>query len=224
MDPYFHRLFAGKKGIEIGGPSPVFREELPVYDILGSLDGCNYSPNTVWSDNNGEYVYAPNKSGKMFIAEASNMSGLADASYEVVISAHCLEHCANPLKVLKEWARVLRLGGVLLTIVPIRKHTFDHRRPITTFAHLLQDYYEDKDESDLSHLEEILALHDLSRDPPAGTLAEFRLRSLDNMANRCLHHHVFDIQLAEQAYEFLGIQIHFTASFSNHHLIIGTKR
>ncbi len=62
----------------------------------------------------------------------------------------------------------------------------------TSVDHMLEDFRQDTQEDDLTHLPEILEKHDLSRDPGAGSIEEFRRRSLDNFHNRCLHHHVFD--------------------------------
>jgi hypothetical protein len=54
------------------------------------------------------------------------------------------------------------------------------------------DFENDTGEDDLSHVPEILDKHDLSRDAAAGSFEAFRQRCLDNVDNRCLHHHVFD--------------------------------
>ena len=40
--------FENKKGIEIGGLSQIFKDEIPIYSILNSLDGCNFSTKTTW--------------------------------------------------------------------------------------------------------------------------------------------------------------------------------
>ena len=88
--------------------------------------------------------------------------------------------------------------SVIILILPRKDNNFDHNRPITEFEHLLEDFTNDVDESDLTHLDEILNLHDLSLDPPARSFEEFKQRSLENFSNRCLHHHVFDGDLVHQ--------------------------
>ena len=57
---------------------------------------------------------------------------------------------------------------------------------------MFEDFKNGTGEDDLTHLPEILELHDLACDVGAGTFEQFRARSLENFSNRCLHHHVFD--------------------------------
>lgn len=46
------------------------------------------------------------------------LEGVADASLDFVVSAHCLEHVTSPLDALANWLRVLKPGGHLIVIVP----------------------------------------------------------------------------------------------------------
>ena len=81
--------------------------------------------------------------------------------YQCILSSHVIEHLSNPLKTL-EWKRHLIKPGFLL-IVPYKENTFDHRRPNTTFSHLLEDYEANTSETDQTHLNEIRQLHDFSK-------------------------------------------------------------
>ncbi len=190
-----------RTGLELGGPSRVFsaRAILPVYPSALRIDNVNFASQTAWEaglKDGGEFHFAAGKPpGRQFLREATALTGIADASYDFVLSSHCLEHVANPLSALHEWRRVIRDGGHLLLILPNPRHTFDRRRPTTSLAHLHEDYLRQTGEDDLTHLPEILALHDLALDPNAGSLEQFRARSLLNAQNRCLHHHVFDLPL-----------------------------
>ena len=38
----------GGAGLEIGGPTKLFRRDLPVYKVVAALDGVNFSHTTVW--------------------------------------------------------------------------------------------------------------------------------------------------------------------------------
>jgi SAM-dependent methyltransferase len=185
-----------KRGLEIGGPSEIFRRSyspLPIYRHIASLDNCDMSRTTVWATHSDDYDFSPGKTpGRTIVCDGSDLSSVADQRYDFILSSHNLEHFANPVKALREWKRVTRPGGSLILILPNYAKTFDHRRVPTTVKHMLEDYERNTQEDDLSHLPEILQAHDLSMDPAAGSAEQFRIRSLNNFTNRCLHQHVFD--------------------------------
>jgi len=202
--------FRGATGIEIGGPSLFFQYIVPLYPVVTKLDGVNFSSQTMWEGKiqKGEHFnYYKDKVGFQFISEASDLSEIKTGSYQFLISSNCLEHVANPLKALQEWIRVVSPGGYLFLVLPKKSSNFDHRRPITLFEHLLDDYQNNTSEHDLTHLDEILALHDLTRDQAAGSQENFKKRSLENFSNRGLHHHVFDLPLIEQMFKHFGVSM-----------------
>lgn len=206
----YRELVEARAGIEIGGPSAAFRagNVLPLYPVVGSLDNCDFSDHTVWAEHGKDFVFDDaHRPGKSFFCEGSDLTPVADASYDFVLSSHNLEHFANPVKALREWQRVLRPRGVLVLILPYYRNTFDHRRTPTPVANMMSDYVSCVGEDDLSHLDEIMAQHDLERDPGAGTPEQFRQRSLDNVNNRCLHHHVFDEHNSRALLTELGFQV-----------------
>ena len=230
LGPY-HESVRGKHGIEIGGPSHIFSDDgaVPrIYAVIASLDGVNFSTNTVWEgaiqSGPSQYLYrAANPAGHRYIAEASRIP-VPDASYDFILSSHCLEHSANPLKALIEAKRILRGGGYAIYVLPMKEHTFDHRRAVTTFADLVKHFERDTQEDDLSHLSEILQLHDLSKDLAAGTFEQFTRRSLNNKDNRCLHHHVFDEALLRQCFAFVDMPVvRFDAVAPFHEIILVHK-
>src|SRR5207302_6447701 len=90
---------------------------------------------------------------------------------------------------------------------PHKEGTFDHKRPVTSLDHLKDDLASGRGEDDLASLPEILALHDLSMDPPAGDFAAFKARSERNVENRCLHHHVFDTHLVSEMLDWMGFRL-----------------
>jgi len=204
-------LVEGKRGIEVGGPSEVFRNSrswLPIYRHIGVLDNCDFSATTTWAQHSQEFVFDPRKSpGKTIFADGSNLSVVPDQSYDFVLSSHNLEHFANPVKALKEWQRITVKGGLLILVLPNYRYTFDHLRQPTLVSHMLADFEQNTPETDLTHIPEILDKHDLSLDKAAGTPEEFRSRSLANYQNRCLHHHVFDELNVEGLLLSLGMKI-----------------
>jgi SAM-dependent methyltransferase len=206
-------MILDKYGLEIGGPSAMFSKRglLPIYPFLKSLDNCNFATKTVWE---GEvtagytFHYDKNKScGIQYVLDATNLKEIPSAQYDFLLSSHVIEHIANPLKAIAEWCRVIKDDGNLIIILPDKDGTFDHNRKVTSFEHLIDDFKKNIDESDLTHLAEILKYHDLKRDPDAGEFEGFKLRSIKNYENRCLHHHVFDTGLAVQLFAFMKLQI-----------------
>jgi SAM-dependent methyltransferase len=218
--------FAGKSGIEIGGPSQAFsrRGVFPVYPLVGNLDNCNFGAHTVWEgalQQGKTFVFDSAKpAGQQYLAETTALGELPSAAYDFVLSSHMLEHTANPIQALLEWKRLLVDDGVLVLLLPDKRHTFDHRRPVTTLEHLIDDFKAGMKEDDLTHLPEILALHDLERDPDAGDMEAFKARSLRNVENRCLHHHVFNVRLARGLVEHIGMTVHSAEEIRPHHILL----
>ncbi len=217
--------FQGQLGLEIGGPSDVFRRfaALPVYALARRIDGVNFSSTTMWEGRIREgmtYEYAQGKIGRQFIGEASSLSKIQSRTYDFLISSHALEHCANALKAMSEWRRVIKPGGLMLLVLPHRQDTFDHLRSITPFEHLLEDESREIDETDLTHLDEIVALHDLARDAPGLTHESFLARALKNHENRGLHHHVFDEDLLRRMFAHVQVTPLFADYARPMHLII----
>ncbi len=196
-----------KLGLEIGGPSSLFKLQLPIYPLVKNLDGLNFSSSTLWEGNIQKglsFNYYKNRNGQQFISEATSLLEIKNDSYDFVASSNCLEHVANPLKALFEWKRVLKMNGYLILILPKKESNFDRKRSDTPFEHFLDDYNKDVDEKDLTHLDEILQTHDLDLDPLAGNFENFKLRSQQNLTYRGLHHHVFNQKTIQQSLDFCG--------------------
>ena len=192
LNNHLTQITMNKFGVEIGGPSGT---GTIIYENAIRIDNVIFSKETVWSNHSDEYKYYDGKTGKLIINDAVNISLVYSQVYDFVFSSHSLEHIANPLKAIKEWLRILKKGGYLIIIVPEKSACFDHKRNYSKFTTLLSQYEKNVGEDDLSTLPEILKNHDLSMDLPAGDLDSFRLRSLDNFNNRCLHHYVYSDEL-----------------------------
>jgi SAM-dependent methyltransferase len=204
-------LVKGKKGLEIGGPSFVFQggvRPLPIYPLVGSLDNCDFSRATVWASHSDEYAFSPGKpSGKNIFRDASDLSSIPDHEYDFILSSHNLEHFANPVKAMLEWKRVIRSGGSMIVVLPHYRYTFDHRRTPTNVDHIFEDFAQNRQEDDLTHLPEILDKHDLALDPGVTSAEAFRQRSLANFENRCLHHHVFEEANSCELFTRCGMEV-----------------
>jgi len=213
-------------GLEIGGPSGVFADNgmLPLYRHVKSLDNCVFSAETVWEGKRAAgqtfFFHSAKPPGTNFICEASNLFSIDDHVYDFVLASHSLEHTANPVRALKECIRVTKAGGAIVVVLPHYRFTFDHRRSPTPVAHMLEDYDRGTEESDQTHVAEILELHDLSLDPPAGTPDQFHSRCMRNFENRCLHHHVFDENNSQELLRATGLNVLVTEFVKPFHILI----
>jgi len=206
-------LVERRRGLEIGGPSAIFARDgvLPLYPLFERLDNCDFAGETIWHGEAAEgspFVYDDERPpGRRFVRDATALEGIADGTYDAVISSHTLEHVANPLRALSEWKRITAAGGVLVLVVPHLENTFDHRRPVTTLAHLEDDFARGTGEDDGTHIEEFVALCDLSRVPDALSRRAFEERTRDQSANRTVHHHVFDTELVVRLLDRAGYEL-----------------
>jgi hypothetical protein len=218
------QLATGRAGLEIGGPTAMFQRSLPVYPVIERLDNVNFSNSTTWEGEITEgntFAFHPRRApGRQYILEATDLASIPDGAYGLLLSSHTLEHTANPLQALSEWRRVLAADGCLIMVLPHKEGTFDHRRPVTTLEHLIADFEHRTGEDDLSHYDEIMALHDLALDPGAGSPAAFATRSKDNAVNRCFHQHVFDTNLALAVIDQAGFQALAVEPLLPHHIIV----
>lgn len=219
-------LLVDKAGLEVGGPSNNFSDKgmLPIYSVVRSLDNCNFGNKTMWEGTlvqGQKFVFSPTqKAGYQYVCESSYLKDITDAKYDFLLSHHALEHMANPIKVLMEWVRVLKNKGILVLVLPHKSTTFDRHRPVTKLSHLIEDYRDNVGEDDRTHMQEILDLHDLKRDPYAGSKADFKKRTENNFENRGMHHHVFDNQLVIDLLDHVGLQFELLENHAHNHIIV----
>lgn len=215
-------LFLNLSGVEVGGPSYLFNSN--IYDVMKECDGINFSHNTVWWNDGGNgYLINGIQKGQIIISDVTDLKQIADEKYDFCISSNILEHTANPIKALYEMKRIIKKKGYVLTVVPNKDTCFDHRRNITSFIHLLDDYKKDVDEKDMTHIDEIINKHDYQMDDGITSKHEFIERSEHNFENRCLHHHVFDENLLRLIYRYLGLEILSSGKIYSNWYVIGRK-
>lgn len=213
-----------KTGLEIGGPSAFFnlKSYFPVYVFAKRIDGVNFSSETVWEGKISEgmsYNYADEKKGFQYISEAGELNNIKNDTYDFLLSCHSLEHIANPIKTLKRWNDVLKKGGKIILVLPDREFTFDYNRPYTTFDHLLQDFNAGTNEHDTTHFEEIFRLHDITKDAMINSSEELKMRTEANFTNRCVHHHVYSLELVRELLTHCGFKIEYQQKAPPFHLV-----
>ena len=221
--------FDNQVGLEVGGPSALFnfKSAFPIYLHAKMIDGVNFSNHTLWEGEIKQgnlYSYYKNKQGFQFIGEAADLKGVKDASYDFVLSCHSLEHVANPIKALKDWSRVLKQNGRLVLVLPDKEFTFDHNRPITSLAHLIEDYNNNIDESDTTHFDEVINLHDFTFDAFVQSKEELIQRTHLNIENRAVHHHVFNLDLIKEMLIYCGFEMIHQQTYPPFHLVSVAER
>jgi len=78
---------------------------------------------------------------KIDICAEAHCLPLSAGTQEYVVSSHVVEHLPNPVAAFFEWNRVLKLGGVIVMIVPLPgAHPPDAGRPIVTVEELMEGY------------------------------------------------------------------------------------
>lgn len=90
------------------------------------------------------------------VDDGERLSTISDASQDFVVANGFLEHCRDPIGAIKNFMRVLKPGGVLFMAVPDKRMTFDVDRPVTPFAHLMQEHLEDSAETRREHFREAM--------------------------------------------------------------------
>lgn len=210
-------------GLEIGGPSSVFDRKglLPIYNVIKKLDGVNFSTNTIWEGvlKEGNNYQFGGKVGFQHIFDSVDLSAIDSERYDFLLSCHSLEHIANPIKALNEWKRVVRQNGYLLFVIPHKDKTFDHKRPVTTLQHVISDFEQRVTEDDTTHFEEVILLHDLSKDMGNESHVEFTKRVQNNFNNRSLHHHVFNARFTVELLTYMNLEI-LAAELCSHHIVV----
>lgn len=166
----------------------------PIYGIANNIDNLNYSDKTLWNESkkNGYFYFNKIKLGEQFIGEASDIEEIFNNKYDFICSSHFIQHCANPIKVLKGIKNLLKDDGCLLFIVPYSINTFDNKRKITELKHMIDDYNMDIREDDKTHMEEIMKNHNMIRDAGVIDYDLFIKRCNNNHQIRGCHHHVFN--------------------------------
>jgi GT2 family glycosyltransferase/glycosyltransferase involved in cell wall biosynthesis len=93
-----------------------------------------------------------------YIDDGERLMTFADNSQDFIIANHFFEHCEDPLGTLKNFARVVKPGGVIFMAVPDQRFTFDKNRQITTLEHVVCDYTEGPEWSRNTHFWEWVQL------------------------------------------------------------------
>ena len=148
------------------------------------------------------------------IDDGFHLSSLPAESEDFVVANHVLEHAPDAFGALKNWARVLKPGGVLFITVPLAANSFDRGRSLTPLEHLLEDHRlveagerEKFARRNLEHYREWAAIsipnvaHDAGRSPPPmdAESVETRARGYAEMGEE-IHFHTFSVESFRQIF------------------------
>ena len=133
-----HKYLDGLEGIEIGAAAHnPFGLNCKNVDYTDSLD-------TVFKK--GEIILCGETAKVDIVAEGDDLP-LEDKSVDYVISSHVIEHFYDPVKAMKEWARVAR--KYILIICPHAYRIPDEKRPITELSEIIARHEGDKPKPNL---------------------------------------------------------------------------
>lgn len=127
------KQFIKGEGIEIGAlhlPLKVYKAKVTYVDRMNVGDLRKHYPEL------GKFPFMRVD----VIDNGECLRKIKNESQDFVISNHFIEHCENPIAVLKNHLRVLKRNGTLYWAIPDKRHTFDNVRNLTTVDHINNDF------------------------------------------------------------------------------------
>jgi SAM-dependent methyltransferase len=191
--------------LEIAGPTLLFTKDykFSIYDIFPNIDNINLY------NLKDSYKFTKNSdNNKLYNNTYSDIKDIKK-EYNIIINSHVIEHMANPINTLNEYKKVLSKNGYILSFIPNKSVFWDKTRETTSFEHLLNDFTSNKEEDDDTHVEENLSVEHPFKlmnehpDRPNGTFEDL---CNNNVNNRIMHHHCFDLDLVKKLHEHIGFE------------------
>lgn len=142
------RTYLKGRGIEIGAlhnPLPLPRQAQVTY-----VDRMNVADLKKHYAEFRNLTLAP----VAILSNGETLNGISDQSQDFVIGNHLIEHAQDPIRMLDNWLRVLRPGGVIFLTLPDKRFTFDRDRSSTSVDHLIRDHQEGPTSSRRYHYRE----------------------------------------------------------------------
>lgn len=127
------KQFIKGKGIEIGAlhlPLKVYKAKVIYVDRMNVGDLRKHYPEL------GKFTF----SEVDIVDNGETLRKIKNESQDFVISNHFIEHCENPIEVLKNHLRVLKRNGIVYWAIPDKRYTFDYTRNLTTIEHINTDF------------------------------------------------------------------------------------
>jgi len=136
----------------------IFREHALAHQLLDGLTGLEigaaaHNPFGLQTRNvalpEANEFYAEQSRGEIIVPAAVDIQApgdnipVPDRSEDFIISSHLVEHLPNLIGAFVEWDRILRDGGYVFMIVPLKGALpADNPRELTSLSHFVEDYNE----------------------------------------------------------------------------------
>ena len=222
----YKKSFLCKTGLEIGGPSFLWRRQIPIYKWAKKIDNYDYSESAVRhleGRGSNKFQYFLHKKGTQFIG-SEDFSSIPAKAYDFVILRDVLEHTANPLKLLWSIREKITTGGAIVVVTPNKLGTYDYARPDTSFRHILEDFIADRGEDDNYHFQELKELLHDHIAPDYNTRDELNEIIDRNYENRRAHHHVFSLEVLSRCCSEAGFRtVIATSELFPHNIVVGIR-
>jgi SAM-dependent methyltransferase len=76
-----------------------------------------------------------------YVDQSGYLKGIQE-KFDVVFSSHAIEHTMDLISHLNEVERVLNTNGMYVVVVPNKKYTFDHFKPVTVLEDVLAKHFD----------------------------------------------------------------------------------
>lgn len=155
------------------------------------------------------------------VDDGETLAKFKNNSVDFIIANHFIEHCLDPIGTILNMYKKLRKGGIIYMAVPDKRYTFDKPRPITTYAHLLEEHKDPtKQKFRKAHTEESVRL---TETPANKKRAAARVQELLDSGFR-IHYHVWTQKEITEMFVRLAqdfsIDLEIEAILKNRHEVI----
>ena len=133
-------------GIEVGAGSTPF--PIPLHCHVRYVDRLTYEElqKELYPGQRLENLIKPD-----LITDLETLEGIENNSLDFIVACHVIEHTRNPLGALKKAYQKLKVGGILVLVVPDKEKTFDKDRELTSLEHTILDYNNPSKKRDKEH-------------------------------------------------------------------------
>jgi len=124
----------GKVGIEIGALQQPF--PIPDGTSVKYVDSQTLKEmRAAYPEHEQHNLVAPD-----IIDKAETLSTIEDNSFDFVLASHVIEHTQLSILSIRNMLRVVKTGGIVVLVIPMKCEIFDRYRVVTSWEHLLDEY------------------------------------------------------------------------------------